>query len=115
MITFAPIMRAKTAITICAGCRASFACLKTRLKSITLMGAHMIDLNDLKRRFQSAQIASCSCRTKTPDIAHHAQHCRYRLFVEAEWVVDQLIKLQDQVEAMALQGLRRRNPVRNQD
>lgn len=54
-----------------------------------------IDLDDLKRRLRSAQIASCSCGTKTPDIAYHAATCRYRLFREAELVVARLIALKE--------------------
>ena len=35
-------------------------------------------------RLAIAQVASCSCYTKTPAIQYHDEMCRYRLFNEAE-------------------------------
>ena len=35
------------------------------------------------RELAGATVASCQCRTKTPDPAHHRADCRYRLIEEA--------------------------------
>lgn len=42
------------------------------------------DSRSLVERLREAQVGSCSCQTKTPDLEHHRPDCRYRLFVEAE-------------------------------
>lgn len=34
-------------------------------------------------RLFEAQVASCSCQTKTPEIRYHDPMCHYRLFAEA--------------------------------
>ena len=34
-------------------------------------------------RLAMAQVASCTCETKTPEIRHHDEMCHFRLFSEA--------------------------------
>lgn len=36
------------------------------------------------REVRLAQVAACTCATKTPDIGRHRQDCRYRVFAEVE-------------------------------
>lgn len=44
-------------------------------------------MEDLQRRLMRAQIASCTCRTKTPDIQYHDTDCRYRVLAEAQHAI----------------------------
>jgi hypothetical protein len=45
---------------------------------------------DLIMRLASAEVAGCTCLTKTGEIKHHATMCHYRLFNEAR---DEIVKL----------------------
>lgn len=41
----------------------------------------------LLRRMDAAMLGSCTCVTKTPDIAFHDEKCRYRVLSEASAVI----------------------------
>lgn len=41
------------------------------------------DERSLIDRLEDAQVGSCSCLTKSPDVEHHHTTCRFRLFAEA--------------------------------
>lgn len=41
--------------------------------------------NNLFRRLSQAQVAACTCMTKTPDIEYHDELCHFRLFRECQY------------------------------
>ena len=47
-----------------------------------------IDPKEVSAKLQLATLASCSCLTKTPEIAYHEPHCRYRVLAEAKILID---------------------------
>lgn len=47
---------------------------------------------NLINRLHAATVASCTCMTKTPDIAFHAINCMYRVLVEAVAEITRLNK-----------------------
>lgn len=55
------------------------------------------EVSHLRSRLLAAQVASCSCMTKTPAIAHHAPDCRYRLFAEARRTIGEILEAAAQV------------------
>jgi len=50
----------------------------------------MTDTTQLLRRLVSAQVAGCTCMTKTPELRYHAEDCHYRLFAEAHAAISEL-------------------------
>ncbi|UTC29756.1 hypothetical protein BAJUN_01260 [Bajunvirus bajun] len=48
---------------------------------------HGDDLKLVQRLLVTAQVASCTCCTKTPEIAFHDETCTYRLVVEASHLI----------------------------
>lgn len=66
------------------------------------MSPQASNLRSLSERLLDAQIASCSCLTKTPEHQHHDPMCRYRLFYEAWRALDA------QRQAVTLNGFQAR-------
>jgi hypothetical protein len=46
-----------------------------------------VNLDTLAMRIFSAQLGSCTCMTKAPDLQYHSQGCRYRVLAECSVVV----------------------------
>lgn len=40
-------------------------------------------MNSLRQRMFEAQVASCTCVTKTPEVSYHREDCTYRILNEA--------------------------------
>lgn len=60
-------------------------------------------MSDLVGRLSVAQIASCTCLTKSPAIEVHDPLCRYRLLGEARERIDKLEKQVIATQEMAIQ------------
>lgn len=59
-------------------------------------------MTTLVERLLEAQVASCSCLTKTPDVQYHNPACRYRLFHEAEMSLRVMDRLDELLQTMII-------------
>jgi hypothetical protein len=52
----------------------------------------MLDqLKDLSVKLAVAEVGSCTCLTKTPEVQYHKEHCVYRKIAEALLLLDEII------------------------
>ena len=63
----------------------------TNTKGVEYVRLDAVLEGDLLKRLQTAQIASCTCGTKTPVADYHAPDCIYRILYESEQVIRRAI------------------------
>ncbi len=51
----------------------------------------VVDPAEMVDRLFLGAVASCSCLTKSPDVLAHDRSCRYRLLMEAAWVIQRFM------------------------
>ncbi len=65
--------------------------LRDSVGGLALMYGEDVDPVELVDRLFLGTVASCTCLTKTPEVSAHDRGCRFRLLMEAAWVIQRFM------------------------